>query len=78
MSSSGKTFSLKSLFGYLEQLDGKLSGLESKLNDVQGRISNVEVGLDNKATITEIATHQNEVKAELDDIRQSIAELIGE
>jgi hypothetical protein len=68
---SSKSFSLKSLFSYLEELDDKLKQQDELIKSLQKQ-------LDSKASIQEIITHESEVKAELDQIKSDIKTIIGD
>ena len=67
---SSKSFSLKSLFNYLEELD-------TKIHQQDELIKSLTEKLDSKTSIQEMATHESEVKAELDQIKSDIKMIIG-
>ena len=67
---SSKSFSLKSLFSYLEELDEKLQQQDQLIKSLSEK-------LDSKTSVQEMATFQLEIKQEIDQIKSDITTIIG-
>ncbi len=71
MSQPYKSFSLKSLFSYLEEL-------ETKLQQQHEMIKALTQQVETKVSISELGQHELEVSQQIDQIKSDIKSIIGD